>query len=60
MAGFRQEFRRQRQVMLGGHNINMAEVCCELRQQALYVCSAAIPGDEAVNCNGVTIMPLAA
>ena len=33
--------------------MDMAEICCQLGQQALHVCSLAIPGNQAVNCEGM-------
>jgi len=33
--------------------MNMAEVRCQLRQQALHVCPLTIPGDQAVDCEGM-------
>jgi hypothetical protein len=54
LAGFVQQLRRQREVTLCGSDMNMAEVSCQLWQQALHVCPLAIPGDQTMNGEGVT------
>src|SRR5215813_13003186 len=33
--------------------MDMAEVGCQLRQQVLHVCSLTIPGDQAMDCEGM-------
>ena len=48
-----QQLRCQGEVTLCGSDMNMAEVSCQLWQQALHVCPLAIPGDKAVNGEGV-------
>src|ERR1043165_8785336 len=52
-AGLVQQFRWHGQVALGGGDMNMAEISCELGEQALHVCSLAIPGNHAMYGGGV-------
>ena len=53
LAGLVQQFRCHGEVTLGSGDMNMAEVSCQLWQQALYVCPLAIPGDQTMNGEGM-------
>ena len=53
LAGFVQQLSRQGKVRLCGSDTNMAEVSCQLWQQALHVCPLAIPGDQTMNGEGM-------
>jgi len=43
--------------VLGGGNMHVTKIGCQLRQQALYVGAFAIPGDQPGNGIAVAIIP---
>jgi hypothetical protein len=43
---------------LGTGDVNVPEIGCQLRQQALDIRPAAVPGNEPVDCGGVPTMSL--
>jgi hypothetical protein len=57
LAGLVQQLRCQGKVTLCSSDMNMAEISCQLWQQALHVCPLPIPGDQAMNGAGVAAMP---
>ena len=54
LAGFVKQLRCHRQIALGGRDVDMAEISCQLWQQTLHICSLAIPGDQAMYGGGMT------
>jgi hypothetical protein len=42
--------------VLGGANMHVTKIGCQLGQQALYIGAFAIPGDQPGNCIGVPPM----
>jgi hypothetical protein len=54
LASLLQQFRCHGQVSLRAGDMDMAEISCQLRQQALHVCALAIPANQAMNCEGMS------
>jgi hypothetical protein len=48
-----QQFRCHGQVPLRARDMDMAEISCQLGQQALHVCPLAVPGNQAMNREGM-------
>lgn len=55
---FAQQFGCEGEVALGTGDVNVPEIGCQLRQQALDIRPAAVPGNEPVDCGGVPTMSL--
>src|SRR5660398_320973 len=53
-TGFLQQFRRHLQIALGRTDINVSEISCQLRQQALHILARPIPGNHPVNRRGMS------
>ena len=56
-AGFVEEVRGQAQVPLRARDVDVAKVGGELGQELLDIGALAIPGDQPVNGEAVTIIP---
>ena len=53
-AGFAQQFGGHAEVALGGGDIDVPQIRCQLRQQLLHVGAGAVPGDDSMHGSGVS------
>src|ERR1700752_2707616 len=54
LACFPQQFRRHREITLSSCDIHVPQIGGQLWQQALHVSSLAVPGNQAMNREGMT------